>query len=103
MAQGPAPRALDLRRRLRQTWRFASSQRYRARSARRLVSLRILDWAERGFLDRAGSERLRAELSSDDASSYLTDFAVHLMIKPAVKTFQWLVVPALLPSAGSTW
>ncbi len=85
---------LDVGRLARKTWRFAASQRYRARLARRLVAVRLFEWTERRFLDSAELRCLLRQLKRDDASSYLTDFAVHLMLKPAVKTLQWLAVPA---------
>ncbi len=83
------------RRLLRNSWLFATSQRYRTFSARRYVTRRIQSWHARGFLEMDTVNRLRNELRSDTASEYLTDFGVHLAIKPLVKTFQWWVVPSL--------
>ncbi len=87
---------LDLPRLAARAWRFVTSQRYRERLARHLVAVRIRSWARRGFLDRAEVARLHRQLRRDDASSYLTDFVVHLMIKPPIKVMQWLVVPTAL-------
>ncbi len=80
---------------LRKTWLFASSQRFRTFFARRYVTQRLQVWHARGFLGMDTVNRLRKELRGDAASEYLTDFGVHLAIKPLVKTFQWWVVPGL--------
>lgn len=89
-------RGLDLRRLARAGWRFALSQRYRAEVARRLVKARVEAWSARRFLDRATVTRLQDQLEHDDVSSYVTDFGVHLAIKPLIKPLQWFLVPALL-------
>ncbi len=88
--------ALDLRRLAARGLRFCVSQRYRALRGRRAVATRIRSWAERRFLDRRQADRLVRQLKRDDEASYLTDFAVHLMIKPPVKAVEYLAVPAAL-------
>ncbi len=88
--------ALDFRRLAARGFRFCVSQRYRALLGQRLVRGRIRAWAERRFLDRRETDRLVRELKRDDEASYITDFAVHLMIKPPVKALEYVAVPAAL-------
>lgn len=76
-------------------WSFVASQRFRTFWARRYVTGRIHSWRQRGFFDAATARALRSELRQDEASDYLTDFGVHLAIKPFVKTLQLWVVPTL--------
>jgi hypothetical protein len=83
-------------RRLAQSaWLFIASQRFRAFWARYYVTGRVHSWRQRGFFDAATARALRSELRQDEASAYLTDFGVHLAIKPFVKTIQLWVIPAL--------
>ena len=77
------------------SWLFATSQRFRTFFARRYVTRRIQSWRARGFLRMDAVNRLRNELRGDEASDYLTDFGVHLAIKPPVKAIQWWIVPGL--------
>ena len=77
-------------------WRFATSQRFRARVARRYVVGRIDRWSRRGHLQPEETRSYRTRLHREDRGSYLTDFGVHLTIKPAVKTVQWGLLPLLL-------
>lgn len=83
------------RRHLRQAWLFAISQRFRKHRAHLYVARRIRSWRSRRFLDLAITRRLGRELRCTEDSEYITDFAVHLFIKPLVKGFQWLVIPLL--------
>jgi len=76
-------------------WRFVSSQKSRTFFARSYVTGRIQAWRNRGFLGKDSVKGLRSELRCDVASDYLTDFGVHLAIKPAVKVTQWWIVPGL--------
>ena len=77
------------------TWRFVTSQKSRTFFARRYVTRRIQSWHIRGFLGKESVNDLRGELRGDVASDYLTDFGVHLAIKPPVKVIQWWIVPGL--------
>ena len=81
---------------LRAVWSFGTSQRYRARLARRLVAARLRAWEDRRFLDPGMVERLRTQLRHDDVSSYVTDFGVHLAMKPFIKALQWFALPPML-------
>ena len=74
---------------------FVFRQRVRHALAERFVSARIGTWQQRGQLREEHAARLRAELGHEVASCYLADFGVHLAIKPFVKSFEYLVAPAL--------
>ncbi len=78
------------------TWHFCTSQRYRSRAARRLMLTRIRAWSDRGFLDAEMAHRLHAQLRHDDISAYVTDFGVHLAMKPGIKAVQWFSLPPML-------
>ncbi len=87
---------IDVRRLARATVRFASSQRYRAALARRAVARRIRAWEKRGQLSPSEGRALFAHLEREESSSYLTDFGVHLFIKPFVYACEWWIGPLLL-------
>jgi hypothetical protein len=74
---------------------FATSGRYRRRLARQFVAQRIRAWERRGQLDRADARQLRGHLASEESSAYLTDFVVHLGLKPPVKAFEYWILPVL--------
>lgn len=76
--------------------RFISSQRFRTRLSRRLVSRRIGVYELRGQLLRDDARQFRRELRNDESTEYITDFGIHLSFKPLVKTTQWTLVPILL-------
>ena len=65
--------------------RFLLSQSYRYRVAHKLVGRRIDAWERRGQLLADEAAHLRGNLESEESSAYLTDFGVHLAIKPFVK------------------
>ncbi len=75
--------------------RFFLSQSVRTRWASRYVRLRVLDWRERGFIDRDGARAIRTSMQTDNAAEYIADFGVHLAIKPGVKLLVWGLVPLL--------
>jgi hypothetical protein len=74
---------------------FATSGRFRRRIACHFVARRIRAWELRGQLSRAEARELRTHLPSEESSAYLTDFAVHLALKPPVKAIEYWVLPAL--------
>ncbi|MFN0006536.1 MAG: hypothetical protein ACKVXR_01410 [Planctomycetota bacterium] len=76
-------------------WSFATSGLYLKRFARHFVARRIRAWVLRGQLARAEAKHLRAHLSREESSAYLTDFAVHVALKVPVKGFEYWVLPAL--------
>jgi hypothetical protein len=80
---------------LRRVPRFLLSQSYRYRVAHKLVGQRIDAWERRGQLLPAEAAHLRGNLESEESSAYLTDFGVHIAIKPFVKFIEYAVFPAL--------
>ncbi|MCP3979231.1 MAG: hypothetical protein GY716_07880 [bacterium] len=89
-------RSVRLRDALPAAFRFLFSQAYRARVAQTIVSARIDAWKGRGQINDHEAEFLQEHLRQEGAGSYITDFGVHIAIKPAVKLAQYLVVPALV-------
>ena len=88
-------RAFPVRHTLHRTGRYMTSSKFRWGVARWFIGKSIRSWSRRGFLDSSAATELGHELRQDEASAYLTDFSVHLVIKPFVKGFQWGVLPAL--------
>ena len=79
--------------------RFLFSQRHRSRLARYYVLCRIRYWQQRRQLGRRESAYLRRLAGSRGQAMYLTDFAVHLAIKPFYKLGALVGLP-LLGQAG---
>ena len=75
--------------------RFLTSQKYRRRLAQRLVDRCIGSWLWRGHLRVQDAEQLREQLERKESCAYLTDFGVHMAIKPFVKSVEWLLFPSL--------
>ena len=65
--------------------RFFSSQIYRRNIAHRFVAHRVASWHERRQLSADQQRDLLRRLEHESSSEYLTDFGVHLAIKPFVK------------------
>jgi hypothetical protein len=86
---------LDWRRYAMDTVGFCTSQRFRQHMARHYVGRRIRSWRRRGSLTAEGARRMRAALKSDHSSTYITDFGVHVAIKPFVKAVEYGLMPAL--------
>ncbi len=76
--------------------RFAFMQRYRQHVAWHVVGRRIRSWKNRRQISTLQARELRQLLRADEAAVYMTDFGVHVAIKPAVKIFQYGILPALL-------
>lgn len=83
-------------------FRFLTSQRFRARLSRRMVAMRIGAYEKRRQLLRADAMQLRRELRSDESTEYITDFGIHLSVKPFVKTSQYTLVPLALAAGWIT-
>lgn len=77
---------------VRKSIRLLVSQMDRREFARRLLERRVADWQARQQLTAHESDRLHEQLYSVDSSTYITDFAMHIAIKPFVKATQWGVV-----------
>lgn len=88
------------RRLFRRIFRYAFSSRFRWGVARWYLARRIQNWVSRKQLSAATGEALKSQLKADEISAFLTDFSVHIAIKPFVKLFTLLVITVLL-SSGS--
>ncbi len=80
---------------LRAVWRYMISQRYRSRLAHDYVALHIDQWERRGQLSAAEAGHLGEALRREAVGSYITDFGVHIAIKPFIKLLQWGILPVL--------
>lgn len=76
------------------------SQRYREIVARMYVAQRIEAWEHRGHISDQEGGFLHSLLESEDDSAYITDFGMHIAIKPFVKFLTWGVVPTLMASGA---
>jgi hypothetical protein len=81
---------------LRAGGRFLVSQQYRESVARGYVLDRVIAWRRRDQLTRGDAMRLRDRLDQEQSSIYITDFGVHIAIKPFAKMLEYWVAPALL-------
>lgn len=85
----------DIGRFFHHTIKYTLSARYRWGVARWYLQKDIKKWYARKSIDREGRKFLLSELHKDDVSSYLTDFSVHLALKPLDKLLSLLVVPLI--------
>ena len=74
---------------------FLTSHAYRTALAERFVDSRLRLWTQRGQLNQSEADHLRSKLGHEESSTYLSDFGVHLSIKPFVKSIEYLLCPAL--------
>jgi hypothetical protein len=75
---------------------FMFSQQRREQVARAAILIRIDQWTSRGSLSPAHASEIRDAVHAEDSSAWLSDFAVHLSMKPLVKVTEWIVFPILL-------
>lgn len=80
---------------LRATWQFLTSQSYREAFIHGFLRQSIEKWQRRGQMNEADANRLLQQVGAPEASVYVTDFGIHLAIKPVVKLTQYWVLPAL--------
>jgi hypothetical protein len=71
------------------------SDRYRMAFARKYVAHNIERWRKRKQLDATQFDALQADLNDAASAVYLTDFGMHLAVKPLVKVITWGVFPFL--------
>lgn len=83
---------------LRAIGKLLISQRHREIVARLYTAQRIEHWEHRGHIDEEEGKFLHGLLESKTDSAYITDFGMHIAIKPFVKFLTWGVVPALMAS-----
>lgn len=88
-------KAFDLKRLQKRAWNYTTSTRFRWGVARWFVARRIKSWTARGYLPKEAAFRLRKLLHHDDSSAYLTDFSVHIAIKPLADVIAWGFLPLL--------
>lgn len=88
-------RRLELKTLLVAIGKFLASQSYRASIARGHVSRSIDAWRDRGQMSTTDADELRAHLDSEESTSYMTDFGIHLALKPFVKSIEYWVFPLL--------
>jgi len=96
-------RRINLLKAAKACWMLVWSERYREHVAQQYVAHRIDRWQTRGQLTDGQAEQLRAHLEAEEASAYLTDFGVHLGVKPFVKTMQWWVLSPLFATGHMHW
>lgn len=75
--------------------RFLLSQRYRFAVARGYAAGRIDAWCARGQMSGTNAAALQGHLDDEESAAYLTDFGVHLAIKPFVKGIEYWLLPLL--------
>ena len=81
---------------VRRIYFYFSDSRYRWGVARWYLKREVEKWHSRKFLSDEESSFLKNELRKDDTSAYLTDFSIHLGIKPMVKAFAWVAIPIMM-------
>lgn len=85
--------ALGIGRYVRNLVLFLVSPKFRAAAADAYARLRILHWQGRNQLAADQARTLRNDLREGSGSStYLSDFIIHMAIKPAVKLTTWGVI-----------
>ena len=80
---------------LRESVKLMFSDRYRAEFARNYVGRNIDRWHKRKQIDAVQYDALRTDLNDAASAIYLTDFGMHLAVKPLVKVITWGVFPVL--------
>jgi hypothetical protein len=86
---------IEFSRVVRRSLNYIRSSRFRWGVARWFVARRIKSWTRRGYLQTDSAFKLRRMLHHDDSSAYLTDFSVHIAIKPTADVLAWGLFPFL--------
>ncbi|WP_296384585.1 hypothetical protein [Winogradskyella sp.] len=81
---------------IKRLYLYFSSAKYRWRLTKWYLKKEIDKWYSRKFFTESESKFLKSELQKDDKSSYLTDFSIHIGIKPFVKIFSFIIMPLLI-------
>ena len=71
------------------------SQRRRTEFIHNYLDGCIAHWHSRGQISASHAAKLRERIGSPESSVYISDFGVHVAIKPIVKSVQYLVLPGL--------
>lgn len=80
---------------VRRTVSYFTDSRFRWGFVRWFLRREINSWHKRRSISSRDRSVLLNELSNDDISAYLTDFSIHLGLKPFVKIFTLGVLPVL--------
>lgn len=75
---------------------YIAGNRYRWGVARWYLKKEIKKWQSRKFLNAEETSFLKNELKNTESSAYLTDFSIHIALKPLVKIFAWGIFPLLI-------
>ena len=79
-------------------FKYISSARYRWGVARWYLQKDIKKWFARKSISAEDRKFLLSELHKDDVSSYLTDFSVHLALKPVDQSITYFIIPIIVAS-----
>ena len=74
---------------------FLVSQKRREEFVHSYLEGCIYHWLGRGQISADQAEILRGRIGAPDSSVYITDFGIHIAIKPAIKGLQYLLLPGL--------
>ena len=80
---------------LTRCYKYFTDSRYRWGLVRWFMKGEIDKWHKRKSITTKERSGLLKELSNDDISAYLTDFSIHLGLKPIVKSFTFVLLPIL--------
>lgn len=88
-------RNFDVKRFARSGYKFLVSQKFREEFVHRHLDASIESWTKRGQMSVNHAQILRGQFDAPDSSVYITDFGIHIAIKPVVKIFQYWFLPSL--------
>ena len=86
------------RRLIHHAWKYTISARYRWGVARWYIQKDVKKWYARKSISLEDRKFLLSELHKDEVSTYLTDFSVHLALKPLDQFITYIIVPLVVAS-----
>lgn len=75
--------------------KFLISQKYREEKAQNYVVKQIKRWKQRKQFSETVANDLEKSTFKEGSSAFITDFGVHVAMKPFVKIFEYVIVPLL--------